>query len=214
MAHLEVTPKKRSSAWIWLLLALIALAIIYVLYMRSDTKTEPVATNETTTVAQPERKDVLAATEPDWDKVDFNAASTADPDITDKDITVNGNDDYRIYSLGENILFATGKSTIQDNANAQAKLSQIAASLDKNYKGAYIGVYGNTDAEGSAADNAQLGADRATAVKDWLVNKGGVEGSKVSVHSSGEKAPVASNATASGRQQNRNVKIVAFRNKQ
>ncbi|KAA5534531.1 OmpA family protein [Taibaiella lutea] len=212
MAHLEVTPKKSSPVWLWILLALVALAIIYFLVMRSDNKTEPVATTDTTTAAPPANKEVLAATEPDWDRVDFNSANSTDPDITDKDITVSGNDDYTIYSLGENILFATDQSAVQ--GNAEAKLKQISASLDKKYKGAYIGVYGNTDAVGTAADNKQLGAERAAAVKDWLVNSGGVENSKVSVHSLGEKEPVATNATASGRQQNRNVKIVAFRIKQ
>lgn len=209
MAHLEVTPKKSSPVWLWILLALVALAIIYFLFMRSDTKTETVVTD---TTSQPVHQEILAATEPDWDRVDFNASKSTDADITDNDIEVSSNDDYTIYSLGENILFATDQNTIQ--AKADAKLKQIAASINKNYKGAYIGVYGNTDSVGTAADNKQLGADRAAAVKDWLVNTGGVEGSKVSVHSFGEKEPVATNATASGRQQNRNVKIVAFRVKQ
>jgi len=210
MAHLEVTPKKSSPVWLWILLALVALAIIYFLFMRSDNKTETVVTD--TTTSQPVHQEILAATEPDWNNVDFNTSNSTDPDITDKDILVSGNDDYTIYSLGENILFATDQNTIQ--ANAEAKLKQITASLEKRYKGAYVGVYGSTDAVGTAADNKQLGAERAAAVKDWLVNSGGVESSKISVHSLGEKEPVATNETASGRQQNRNVKIVAFRVKQ
>lgn len=209
MAHLEVTPKKSSPVWLWILLALVALAIIYFLFMRSDTTTETVVTDTTAAVTQPANAQVLAATEPDWDNVDFNTAQSTDADITDNDIKVSGNDDYRIYSLGENILFATDQNAIQ--GNAEAKLKQITASLDKNYKGAYIGIYGNTDAVGTTADNKELGAKRATAVKDWLVNSGGVEGGKVSVHSMGEKEPIATNATESGRQQNRNVRIVAFR---
>jgi outer membrane protein OmpA-like peptidoglycan-associated protein len=58
-----------------------------------------------------------------------------------------------------------------------------------------------------------LGAERAAAVKDWLVKTGGLDSTLVSIHSLGESKPVASNATAGGRQQNRNVSIVAFPNK-
>ncbi|RYF88954.1 MAG: OmpA family protein, partial [Chitinophagaceae bacterium] len=77
------------------------------------------------------------------------------------------------------------------------------------FKGAVIGVYGSTDATGDAAHNKQLGADRANAVKEWLT-KNGIEPDKISVRSLGETEPVATNDTKTGRQQNRNVSIVAF----
>ena len=150
---------------------------------------------------------VIAATQPDWSTVDMNAPETHDADITDKDVTVRGNNDYTIYSLGEDILFATDQNALQPTA--EAKLKQIASSLNNRFKGAVIGVYGNTDATGDAAHNKQLGADRANVVKDWLI-KNGVEADKISVQSLGEAEPVATNATTTGRQQNRNVSIVAF----
>jgi outer membrane protein OmpA-like peptidoglycan-associated protein len=211
MAHLEVEPKK-SNPWIWILLALIALAVLFFLFKGcGNNKANNAAADSTATtgaaVDTSSTANAVAATQPDWSKVDFNAPETKDPDVTDKDVSVRGNDQYTIYSLGEDILFATDKNTLQ--GSAEAKLKQITASLNKRFKGAVIGVYGSTDATGDAAHNKQLGADRANAVKEWLT-KNGIEADKVSVQSLGETEPVATNATETGRQQNRNVSIVAF----
>jgi len=207
MAHLEVKPKSRTPWWLWLLLGIIVLAILFFLFRRNDNDTNLVGSTDSTST-ETDAGNALAATEPDWNTVDFNSPASSDPDITDKDISVRGNEQYTIYSLGENILFATDQKAVQ--GRAEAKLKQIAASLNKRFPGATIGVFGNTDSTGTAGHNKQLGAERAAAVKDWLVNSGGVEASRVSIHSQGEKEPVASNATSSGRQQNRNVEIVAF----
>lgn len=207
MAHLEVKPKSKTPWWLWLLLAIIALAILFFLLKGNGNDNTEVATSDSTTTAVDGER-ALAATEPDWNTVDFNSPESSDPDISDADISVRGNDQYTIYSLGENVLFATDQNAVQ--GSAETKLKQIVASLNKRFPGASIGVFGNTDSTGTAGHNKQLGAERAAAVKDWLVKTGGVEESRVSIHSSGEREPVASNATASGRQQNRNVEIVAF----
>lgn len=213
MAHLEVKPKSGTPWWVWLLLAIIALAILLFLVKRCNTDTTE-GTGATDTIANStvDRGDALATTEPDWSSVDFNTPRSSDPDITDEDIWIRENADYTIYTLGENILFAPDEKGIQ--SSSEAKLKQIADALNKRFKGTYIGVFGNTDSTGTASHNKQLGAERATAVKDWLVSSGGIDRDKVSTHSLGENQPVASNATESGREQNRSVEIVAFRNKQ
>ena len=211
MAHLEVKPKSSSPWWLLVLIGLIALAVILFLlkgcgrHATTGKDSTATATDTSATGAK-----AIAATAPDWNNVDFNSPATTDPDITDKDIAVSGNDKYTIYTLGENILFATDKNAL--GSNAEAKLKQITASLNKRFKGASIGIYGSTDSKGDAAHNKQLGADRANAVKDWMLKNGGIDGAKLSIHSLGESKPVATNATASGRQQNRNVMIVAFPN--
>jgi outer membrane protein OmpA-like peptidoglycan-associated protein len=208
MAHLEVKPKSSSPWWLWLLLALVALALLLFFFKGCGNKTTPAATDSTaTTGSDTTQKPALAVTEPDWNSVNFNSPAAKDENITDKDIAVSGTDKYTIYSLGENILFSTDQNAIQGSADA--KLKQVVASLNKRYKDASVGVYGSTDSTGTAGHNKQLGAERATAVKDWLV-KNGLDSTKVSVHSLGESKPLATNATASGRQQNRNVQIVAF----
>jgi len=217
MAQLEVQPKKKANLWwLWILLGLIAIALFYFITRRSDNRSsEATATTDTSNSATgapaPTTSiESAAATHPDWSGVDFNSPETSDPDITDRDISVRGNNSYTIYSLGENILFATGQSTLQGTADR--KLKQVASSLNRRFKGSTVGVFGNTDSAGGAGDNKQLGAERAAAVKDWLIKNGGLDESKVSVQSFGESRPVASNATAGGRQQNRNVENVVFAN--
>ena len=206
MAELDVQPKRSSPWWLWLLIALIAIVILIFLFRGCNSKTTTVSATDSTSMTK-----AVAVTQPDWSKVDFNAAKTKDEDVTDTSISVSGNEQYTIYTLGENILFATDDTTLQGNAGD--KLKQITASLNKRFKGASIGVYGSADSTGSAGHNKMLGAERAKAVKNWLVSTGGLDSTLVSIHSLGDTKPVASNATASGRQQNRNVSIVAFPNK-
>jgi outer membrane protein OmpA-like peptidoglycan-associated protein len=210
MAHLEVKPKSGTPWWVWLLLALVVLGILYFLFRGNGNDSTAVAATDstsTTTDTSMNTANAVATTEPDWSTVNFNSPKSSDPDITDADVTVSGNDQYTIYTLGENILFATDQNAIQ--ASADAKLNQVISSLNKRFKGATIGVFGSTDSTGTSGHNKQLGAERAQAVKQWLI-KSGIDEGKVSIHSLGEKEPVASNATASGREQNRNVQIVAF----
>ncbi|WP_462266740.1 OmpA family protein [Mucilaginibacter sp.] len=213
MAELDVRPKRSNPWWLWLLLALVALAILFFLFKGCNTKKGAVSTTDSTSTVTTDSsasgKPAIAATEPDWNNVDFNSPKSADQDVTDPDIAVSGNDKYTIYTLGENILFATDKNTVQ--SSGEAKLKQVIGSLNKRFKGASIGVYGSTDSTGTAGHNKQLGAERAEAVKGWLA-KNGIDSTKITVRSLGESKPVASNATASGRQQNRNVSIVAFPN--
>jgi outer membrane protein OmpA-like peptidoglycan-associated protein len=206
MAHLEVEPKK-SSPWIWILLALVALAVLFFLFKGRGGNKQVATTDSTSTAPTDTGAKAVATTSPDWGSVDFNTPRSTNSDIADTSISVSGNDKYTIYSLGNNILFETDKNTL--TSSADAKLKAIVASLNNKFKGATIGVYGSTDSKGDAAQNKQLGAERAAAVKDWLANNG-LDASKVSVQSLGETEPVASNSTAGGRQQNRNVAIVAF----
>jgi outer membrane protein OmpA-like peptidoglycan-associated protein len=206
MAQLDVQPKKSNPWWLWLLLLLIALAVIFFVMRgrnstQSTTTTDSTKTTTTTTNA-------VAATQPDYNSVDFNSPKTSDPDITDKDISVSGNGKYTIYTLGENILFGTDQNALQ--GSAEAKLKQVSASINKRFSGATIGVYGNTDSTGTEGHNKQLGAQRAEAVKNWLIKNGQIADNKISIHSFGDAKPVASNNTTAGRQQNRNVEIVAF----
>lgn len=207
MAHLEVKPKKRTAWWLWLLLVIIAIALILFLFKGCGQESGLVAGADSTDTSM-DKEHALASTGPDWNTVDFAAPESSDPDITDKDISVRGNDNYTIYSLGENILFGTDQNVVQ--GSAEAKLKQILTALNRRFKGAAIGVYGSTDSTGTASHNKQLGAERAGAVREWLVKTGGFDQAMVSIHSLGEKEPVASNATTRGRQENRNVQIVAF----
>jgi outer membrane protein OmpA-like peptidoglycan-associated protein len=214
MAELNVQPKSSRPWWLWLLIALVGLALLFFLF-RGCNRTED-ATNATgaTTTGTTAATDGTATegegtVDDGWGNVDFDAPVATYEEITDTDINVRGTDDYAIYSLDETILFGSDQSTIQPQA-AQ-KLQQIAASLGQRFKGGPVRIFGYTDAQGSASYNKELAEQRAAAVEAWLVQNGNITQEKVSLHPVGEARPVASNATAEGRQQNRRVEIIARR---
>lgn len=211
MANLNVQPKSPTPWWIWLLLLLIGAGIIYYVLLKKDSHSSDKAVTDSALVTT-DTSLIVAATEPDWDNIDFNVPGITYSELSDTDIVVRGKDNYSIYALGENIIFNKDESTLQKSADD--KLSQISGSLKKRFEGSKIGVFGGTDATGSAYHNAKLGERRAETVKNWLVTKGGIEADRLSVHSMGEKQPIADNTTTQGRQQNRNVQIVVFKNLQ
>lgn len=65
-------------------------------------------------------------------------------------------------------------------------------------------IIGHTDSIGSEAYNQKLSQRRASSVRDMLIVKG-VDASRVSAVGKGELEPVADNATAEGRAQNRRI---------
>jgi outer membrane protein OmpA-like peptidoglycan-associated protein len=102
------------------------------------------------------------------------------------------------------IFFDTGKSEIK--AASKKTLDRIATQLntDRNIR---VVVEGHTDSVGSDVSNQKLSEARANAVREYLVSKG-VPDASITSTGLGEAQPVASNKTASGRQQNRRVELV------
>ena len=210
MAELNVQPKKSRPWWLWLLIALVALALIFFLF-RGCNRTDEAA--DATTGTEATGTNVApadgTATADGWGTVDFNAPAANYEEITDTDINVRGNEQYAIYSLDETVLFGSDQSAIQPQA--AEKLQQVAASMGQRFSGGQVRIYGYTDAQGSASYNKELAEQRAAAVQTWLVQNGNITSENVSLHPVGEARPVASNATEAGRQQNRRVEIVIRR---
>ncbi|MEP6507772.1 MAG: OmpA family protein [Gemmatimonadales bacterium] len=69
-----------------------------------------------------------------------------------------------------------------------------------------ISIEAHTDNIGSNAANIMLGLDRARAVREYLVTQG-ITADRVRISSAGEDAPLTTNTTALGRQQNRRIII-------
>jgi outer membrane protein OmpA-like peptidoglycan-associated protein len=108
-----------------------------------------------------------------------------------------------VLTLGS-VLFESGKANLR--SGAQRTVERVAEFLNE-YPDRSILVEGFTDSEGSESYNRDLSKRRAQAVRDLLVRHG-VDGSRVETEGYGEQFPVANNATAEGRQQNRRVEIV------
>ena len=103
-----------------------------------------------------------------------------------------------------NVLFSTGKATLQPGAHLQ--LDRLASYL-KDHPKERVLIEGNTDSTGSAEYNEKLSAARAQAVAQALELRG-VPQDQYQTIGLGEAYPVASNDNEAGRQQNRRVDIV------
>ena len=68
-------------------------------------------------------------------------------------------------------------------------------------------IVGFTDATGSPARNEKLAMERAEAARRVLVERHGIDPSRIAVESRAANEPVAANDTADGRQQNRRAVI-------
>jgi outer membrane protein OmpA-like peptidoglycan-associated protein len=102
------------------------------------------------------------------------------------------------------VLFETNQFSLKPAARESlAKLAGILLA----YPDLRLEVDGHTDSVGSDAYNQQLSEKRAAAVRDYLVQQR-LPMSSATVMGFGKTQPVASNATAVGRQQNRRVELV------
>jgi len=102
------------------------------------------------------------------------------------------------------VLFDTARSDLKPGAREKlARVSGILAS----HPGLRIEVEGNTDSVGTDEYNQRLSERRADSVRSYLVSQN-IPPATVTSVGLGEKNPVASNDTASGRQQNRRVELI------
>ncbi|PJJ48690.1 OmpA family protein [Hymenobacter chitinivorans] len=140
-----------------------------------------------------------------WDMTKAKLADVKYPEVNLPDVTVRGNDEYSVYGVEETVLFDTDKAEIK--AGASKALEQISASIGQRYATGPVYIMGFADSRGDKSYNRELSEKRANAVKTWLSQNGKIDASRVSIEPMGESQPVASNATAEGRQQNRRVEI-------
>lgn len=143
--------------------------------------------------------------ETNWEQLDWDAPVVRYPEVSGAEVRSSGS--YSLYSLGDNVLFASGSSVIR--TEAENNLREIAASINQRYNGGSVRVYGYADSVGDSRDNQVLSRQRAEAVKEFLMRSGSIATNRIQVIARGEQEPIRSNSTESGKQQNRRVVIVA-----
>lgn len=100
------------------------------------------------------------------------------------------------------VKFDTAKSIVKDEYVDD--IGNLAKFMDQ-YANTVVTVEGHTDSQGSDAYNEKLSQQRAEAVKQVLITKFGIAADRITAKGFGESKPVADNATAAGREENRRV---------
>jgi len=109
-----------------------------------------------------------------------------------------------LISTMPDVLFGFDKYTL--TPQARERLAKVAGIL-LAYPDLHLEVDGYTDSIGSDQYNQQLSEKRAAAVRDYLSSQG-VQLNNMVAEGFGKNDPIASNATAQGRQENRRVELV------
>ena len=109
-----------------------------------------------------------------------------------------------IVTLPGSIYFDVNKSEVKPAM--RARLSEIARAL-ATVPDRHVLVEGHTDSDGTDEYNLKLSRLRAESVRSILV-AGGIAPDRIEGQGYGKTRPVASNATAAGKAQNRRVEIV------
>jgi OOP family OmpA-OmpF porin len=100
------------------------------------------------------------------------------------------------------ITFDTAKAIIKPEFDSE--VANLATFMNQ-YADTVVTVEGHTDSQGSDAYNQKLSQSRADAVKAALITKYSIAADRVNAIGYGEAKPVADNANAAGREQNRRV---------
>ncbi|MCB0606460.1 MAG: OmpA family protein [Lewinellaceae bacterium] len=123
----------------------------------------------------------------------------------------------QVERVGEGILITFdsgllfGVDSYQLNQNTRSNLNQLSDILAK-YEDTDILIEGHTDNTGTEDHNQTLSENRAKSVSGYLIQRG-VVFNRFTTVGYGENQPVADNATAAGRQENRRVEVAITANK-
>ena len=107
--------------------------------------------------------------------------------------------------IKKQIKFATGSAKIV-GAESEQILTEVALAMKDNVQIKKIRVEGHTDSVGNDATNLKLSQNRAGSVMSALIKRG-IDPARMEAVGYGETQPIASNATAAGKQENRRTEF-------
>lgn len=119
-------------------------------------------------------------------------------------VSVTRSGDNIILNMPNEVTFAVDQTDLSDGAK---NVLNSVALVAKEYDQTQLNVLGFTDSSGSESYNLKLSKVRAFEVGNYLVAQK-VAHARVKSDGLGEARPIATNATAEGRAQNRRVEIV------
>jgi OOP family OmpA-OmpF porin len=108
-------------------------------------------------------------------------------------------------SIMLDVEFDTAKSVVKEKYYDDIKR---VADFMKAYPETNAVIEGHTDNVGKAEYNDRLSDDRAKSVRQYLIDKFGIDASRITSAGYGFNKPIASNDTKEGRQKNRRVEAV------
>jgi len=118
-------------------------------------------------------------------------------------VSVSRYGDEIVLNMPGNITFATDSTELRPDF--LDVLDSVAIVLRK-YEKTMIEISGHTDSTGAASYNQQLSERRADSVANYLRSTG-IMSARIATQGLGEHYPITSNATSSGRSQNRRVEL-------
>ena len=148
-----VPEKKKSLAWLWILLAVIVLGLLAFFLLGGKKESEPIIVEKIVEI-----RDTVYVQQVEDIEANFNAAQ-----------------------------FEKGKADLNDDA--KLALHDLAKVLKQNPDLKLI-IKGHTSSEGSEEVNKKLSADRAQAAVDFLVNKEGIDASRLQAEGKGSSEPI------------------------
>lgn len=150
-------------------------------------------------------KDIIAQAEAERQQIQIKARTREADDLARQlaELKAKPSERGMVVTMGD-VLFEFDKSNVK--AGGMRIISQLAEFL-KQHPERSVRIEGHTDSVGSDSYNQQLSERRAEAVKRAL-RRAGIEDARMTTIGYGKTYPIATNATSSGRQQNRRVEII------
>lgn len=188
-----------------------ALALLLVLAFLTGCAGSRAAQDETESL----RRDLDAA----YDEIERLRAENQDLDYRLRqalDGVAQGQDrGITVAVLQSDIFFESGSAELLPQA--ASRLADVARRIQTEYAGRDVRVEGYTDSQpiGPALraqypTNWELSAARAASVARYLQQQHGLDPRRVEIVGFGEYRPLASNASAEGRQENRRVRVAVM----
>lgn len=118
-------------------------------------------------------------------------------------VSVTRSGDNLILNMPANVTFGTDEASLRPQFFDV--LDSVALVL-KEYQKTLIEVAGHTDSTGPASYNQSLSERRAATVAQYLKSQG-IMAQRIVTRGYGERYPIADNATAAGRAENRRVEL-------